>query len=353
MRLSRKRKNWLIISVCVVLCGVTAFILLTRDGSTIEQNYHIEDVDTISRIIIEDKDGSKLSLVKKAKNDWEVNGRPANQTVVDEILFTFENMRIREPIARAARNNIIKQLASSGQKVQVYQDDYLVSLGFVKLFKKERLTRVFYIGMESQDNMGSYMMLKGENDPCVVHIPGFKGNLSTRFSAVEDNWRSHAVFKYGKDDIVSVKVEIPNDKKESFELEKNGDGFDFRLLESNKKLTEFDTVKVVALLSSCFELNYESVAKNISDIEKDTIFSKAPAFVFTIKDKNGKENKLTTYSKLYDPTSIAENDEDFYTIFDVNRCYGIHSQNKDTLIMQFFVLDNLMNPASYYFKSGN
>ena len=136
-------------------------------------------------------------------------------------------------------------------------------------------------------------------------------------------------------------------------MTKNGDGFDFVLLESGAKLPAFDTVKVVALLSSLFELNYESVAKNIDQVEKDTIFSKQPAFIFTVKNTKGEQNQLKTFSKLYDPTSIAEGEEDFYNIFDVNRCYGLHSGNKDTLIFQFFVLDHLLKPASYYLKPQN
>ena len=196
---------------------------------------------------------------------------------------------------------------------------------------------------------GTYMMLKGEESPCIIYIPRLKGYLSSRFSALEDFWKSHAVFKYNKGEIASLKVEIPNQMNESFSLTKKGEGFDFTLLESGQKLQAFDTLKVKALLSSCFELNYESVAKNISKLEQDTIFGKAPAFVVTIKDSKGKENTLKTYSKLHDPTSIGENDDDFYRIFDVNRCYALHSQNKDTLIMQFFTLDNLLKPASYYF----
>ncbi|MBO5962934.1 MAG: hypothetical protein J6P97_00465 [Bacteroidales bacterium] len=199
--------------------------------------------------------------------------------------------------------------------------------------------------------MGTYMMLKGEEEPCVVYIPSFKGYLSTRFSAVEDIWRSHAVFKYNRDDIAYLKVEIPNQPSESFELVKNGSGFDFNMLESKTKLAKFDTVKVVALLSSLFELNYESVAKNIPQIEKDTVFSQAPAFVFTVKNTKGEQNQLKTYSKLYDPSSIAENERDFYNIFDVNRCYCLHRGKKDNLIFQFFVLDHLLKPASYYFKN--
>lgn len=347
--MKRKTKNRIILFSTLLLIVVVVAVLLLRDNSTIEQNYHIEEPKSITKVIIDDKDGNHLELIKETDSIWKANNSPANMKVVDMLLSTLKDMRIREPIAQAARNNIVKQLAASGKTVKIYQDDYSINLGFIKLFKKEKLTKTIYVGSETQDNMGTYMMIKGEESPCIIYIPRLKGYLSTRFSALEDFWKSHAVFKYNKGEIASLKVEIPNQKNESFSLTKKGEGFDFTLLESGEKLQAFDTLKVKALLSSCFELNYESVAKNISKLEQDTIFGKAPAFVVTIKDSKGKENTLKTYSKLHDPTSISENDDDFYRIFDVNRCYALHSQNKDTLIMQFFTLDNLLKPASYYF----
>lgn len=347
--MKRKTKNRIILFSTLLLIVAVVVVLLLRDNSTIEQNYHIEEPKSITKVIIDDKDGNHLELIKETDSIWKANNSPANMKVVDMLLSTLKDMRIREPIAQAARNNIVKQLAASGKTVKIYQDAYSINLGFIKLFKKEKLTKTIYIGSETQDNMGTYMMIKGEDNPCIIYIPRLKGYLSTRFSALEDFWKSHAVFKYNKGEIASLKVEIPNQKNESFSLTKKGDGFDFTLLESGQKLQAFDTLKVKALLSSCFELNYESVAKNISKLEQDTIFGKAPAFVVTIKDSKGKENTLKTYSKLHDPTSISENDDDFYRIFDVNRCYALHSQNKDTLIMQFFTLDNLLKPASYYF----
>ena len=347
--MKRKTKNRIILFSTLLLIVVVVVVLLLRDNSTIEQNYHIEESKSITKVIIDDKDGNHLELIKETDSIWKANNSPANMKVVDMLLSTLKDMRIREPIAQAARNNIVKQLAASGKTVKIYQDAYSINLGFIKLFKKEKLTKTIYVGSETQDNMGTYMMLKGEESPCIIYIPRLKGYLSSRFSALEDFWKSHAVFKYNKGEIASLKVEIPNQKNESFTLTKKGEGFDFTLLESGKKLQAFDTLKVKALLSSCFELNYESVAKNISKLEQDTIFGKAPAFVVTIKDSKGKENTLKTYSKLHDPTSIGENDDDFYRIFDVNRCYALHSQNKDTLIMQFFTLDNLLKPASYYF----
>ena len=347
--MKRKTKNRIILFSTLLLIVVVVAVLLLRDNSTIEQNYHISDTQTITKVIIDDKDGNHLELIKETDSIWKANNSPANMKVVDMLLSTLKDMRIREPIAQAARNNIVKQLAASGKTVKIYQDAYFINLGFIKLFKKEKLTKIIYVGSETQDNMGTYMMLKGEDSPCIIYIPRLKGYLSTRFSALEDFWKSHAVFKYNRDEIASLKIEIPNQKSESFMLTKNREGFDFTLLESGQKLQAFDTLKVKALLSSCFEVNYESVAKNISKLEQDTIFSKAPAFVLTVKDEKGKENILKTYSKLHDPTSIAEGEDDFYRIFDVNRCYALHSENKDTLIMQFFTLDNLLKPASYYF----
>ena len=347
--MKRKTKNRIILFSTLLLIVVVVVVLLLRDNSTIEQNYHIEEPKSITKVIIDDKDGNHLEILKVEDSVWKVNNSPANMKVVDMLLSTLKDMRIREPIAQAARNNIVKQLAASGKTVKIYQDAYSINLGFIKLFKKEKLTKTIYVGSETQDNMGTYMMLKGEESPCIIYIPRLKGYLSSRFSALEDFWKSHAVFKYNKGEIASLKVEIPNQKNESFTLTKKGEGFDFTLLESGQKLQAFDTLKVKALLSSCFELNYESVAKNISKLEQDTIFGKAPAFVLTVKDEKGKENILKTYSKLHDPTSIAEGEDDFYRIFDVNRCYALHSENKDTLIMQFFTLDNLLKPASYYF----
>jgi hypothetical protein len=317
MKLNRKQRNYVISALALVMLVVVAVVLLMQDDTTIEQNYNIKDINSITKIIIDDKDERTLSLEKKTDSSWVVNGRDANIKMIESLLSTFKDMRVREPIAKAARNNIVKQLAASGKKVQVWQKKYLIDFWGIKLFEREKVSKTYFVGSETQDNMGTYMMLKGEEEPCVVYIPSFKGYLSTRFSAVEDIWRSHAVFKYNRDDIAYLKVEIPNQPSESFELVKNGSGFDFNMLESKTKLAKFDTVKVVALLSSLFELNYESVAKNIPQIEKDTVFSKAPAFVFTVKNTKGEQNQLKTYSKLYDPSSIAENESDFYNIFDV------------------------------------
>lgn len=348
--LSRKQKNILSLIVLVLMVGIITLVVVSKKDTTIKQDFHIDDIASISKITIKDKDNHYLVLEKQSDSSWTVNKNyQANMLMVNTVLETFKDMRIREPLPKAARNNIVMDLATNSRKVEVYKDDYLINWKFIKLFKRVRLYRTYYVGWETQDEMGTYMLRKGDKEPYIIYIPNFKGYLSTRFSAVEDLWRAHTVFKYKEDDIAKIKVELPSDQKESFELIKNGKGYDFRLLQTGEILKQFDTTKVVAFLSSFFEMNYERVAKNISKIEQDTIFTRPPSFVFTVTNKKGKTNVLRTFVKLNDPNSIAKSDTDFYQIFDINRCYALSSHCKDTLVMQFFVLDNAMRPASYFY----
>ena len=79
MKLKRKQRNWLIAACVLVMAGIVAFILLTRENSTIEQNYHIKNVKTITKVIIDDKDERTLTLEKKNDSTWLVNGYAATK----------------------------------------------------------------------------------------------------------------------------------------------------------------------------------------------------------------------------------------------------------------------------------
>jgi hypothetical protein len=137
-KLNRKTKNKIILLTSLALIALVVVALLMRNNSTLEQNYHIDDPQTITNVVIDDKDGNHLELVKQNDSLWQANNSPANMKVVDMLLSTLKDMRIREPIAQAARNNIVKQLAASGKSVKIYQNTYTINLGFIKLFKKEK-----------------------------------------------------------------------------------------------------------------------------------------------------------------------------------------------------------------------
>ncbi len=353
MKLNRKQKNLIGLLSIIILITISLVVVFSQKSSTIEQNFHIKDTNKITKIVIEDRE-KNISKVVKQDSIWMVNDKfQASPLMVSTMLETLREMRIREPVAKAAHENIIKQLSARNTRIDVYTESYFINLGFIKLFKREKLEKSIYIGNETMDNTGTFMLIKGTKDPCVIHIPNFRGYLSSRFTAVENDWKMHTIFKYKPQDIASIKVEIPDYPQEGFELYAEENTFHIKRLADGELLKDFDTLKVTAFISSFFELNFENIATNIPQIHKDTIFSKNPSFVFTVKDKAGKEKKLKTFIKMNEGTWVSENDKtNFYEIFDINRMYGLMDGSSDTLILQYFTFDNIIKPVSYFYDAN-
>lgn len=353
MKLNRKQKNLIGLLSIIILITISLVVVFSQKSSTIEQNFHIKDTNKITKIVIEDRE-KNISKVVKQDSIWMVNDKfQASPLMVSTMLETLREMRIREPVAKAAHENIIKQLSARNTRIDVYTESYFINLGFIKLFKREKLEKSIYIGNETMDNTGTFMLIKGTNDPCVIHIPNFRGYLSSRFTAVENDWKMHTIFKYKPQDIASIKVEIPDYPQEGFELYAEENTFHIKRLADGELLKDFDTLKVTAFISSFFELNFENIATNIPQIHKDTIFSKNPSFVFTVKNKAGKEKKLKTFIKMNEGTWVSENDKtNFYEIFDINRMYGLMDGSSDTLILQYFAFDNIIKPVSYFYDAN-
>lgn len=353
MKLNRKQKNLIGLLSIIILITISLVVVFSQKSSTIEQNFHIKDTNKITKIVIEDRE-KNISKVVKQDSIWMVNDKfQASPLMVSTMLETLREMRIREPVAKAAHENIIKQLSARNTRIDVYTESYFINLGFIKLFKREKLEKSIYIGNETMDNTGTFMLIKGTKDPCVIHIPNFRGYLSSRFTAVENDWKMHTIFKYKPQDIASIKVEIPDYPQEGFELYAEENTFHIKRLVDGELLKDFDTLKVTAFISSFFELNFENIATNIPQIHKDTIFSKNPSFVFTVKDKAGKEKKLKTFIKMNEGTWVSENDKtNFYEIFDINRMYGLMDGSSDTLILQYFAFDNIIKPVSYFYDAN-
>lgn len=348
---NRKQKN-LYGLIAIVLLGLIVSVvwLANSKTTTIKQNYHIENVDSIVKITLKDKLGRNIVLDRKQDSLWVVNkDYECNQSTMQGFLETFANMRIREDVPKAAVNNIVKSLASNGVEVSIYTEDYLIDFWFIHLFKRIHLDRTFFVGYETQDRLGTYMLKKGDKVPRIVYIPEFRGYLSSRFNTDPDAWKSHNIFRYKQSEIQQLTIDIPNQKSQSFSLKNNGKGFDF-LDFNGQQINNFDTAKVVALLSSFVNMNYESVANNINKAQKDTIFTHTPLYVITINDKKGKKETMTIYLKPgEDEVEIEDPRQGFFVAMsDINRCYALTSKTKDTLIMQYFTLDNVLQPASYF-----
>ena len=352
----RKKKNLIIIAAVVVI-GVLA-LLIARQGAkkaTFDQDFHIEDIESVTKIFIADKQNNHVLLQRVADSThdtmWTVDSiYPASQPMVDMLLETLHDMRIRQQVNKNAVPQAIKLLSARAIKVEVYQQKYFINWfnGKFKLFPHEKLTATYFVGHETQDMMACHMFRKGDKVPYIIHIPGFRGYLTPRFVSDPMLWRSHTIVHWDIHHLQSVELDIPATPEESFAVRRQGEGFTFELTQSHTVVNNFDTARVAQMLSCFANLNFDEFASRVPNSNMDTSFSAGPRTILRVTNTEGTTRELKTYLKYNNPAdTLAMPESDMYEMFDLNRLYAT-IDDKDTLLIQYFVFDNILQPASFF-----
>ena len=218
----------------------------------------------------------------------------------------------------------------------------------LKLLPREVLAKVYYVGGPTQDNRGTFMILEGAEKPYIVHIPSFRGFVAAIYSPKEDDWRDHSVFKAKMNEIKSVSVDFIEKEDESFTVYNEGLD-DFKLVTKSDGMEKsFDTLRMISYLTSFADIRYEAILSNA--IEQDYIDSVAAspaAHIITLISKNGDTTKLVThrkkgFSELYDDEKGIQ-----LVPFDLDRMYAFINNREDFVLLQYFVFDKVLRPASY------
>lgn len=352
-----KKRNIILITV-VAAIGIVALIVALngRRSATFKQDYHIEDTSTVTRIFMADKQDNQVLLTKVNDSLWLVDKKyEANQPLIDMLLETLNTMRIRHQVNRNAVPTIIKDLSARAIKVEVYQRVPFINWfgGRLQLFPHERLTTTYYVGRETQDMMASYMFREGDKVPCVIHIPGFRGFLTPRFVTDPLKWRSHCIVDLNVHQIQRIEMEIPAMPQESFAIVNNGEDFDMEWPLGHIRTEGFDTARVKQMLASFTWLNFDEFASIVPNNNADSCISGTPRTILRITDTAGHTREVFTYIKYTNPSDLAlVPDPDMYETFDINRLYAVIDRT-DTVLIQYYVFDNILQPASYFLGGEN
>ena len=351
-----KKKNIIILSIVAVI-GIVA-LLIARHGAksaTFDQDFHVEDIDAVTKIFMADKQNNQVLLQRVADSTsdtmWTVDGiYPASQPIIDMLLETLHDMRIRQQVNKNAVPQVVKLLSARAVKVEVFQRKYFINWfdGKLKLFPHEKLTVTYYVGHETQDMMACHMFRQGDKEPYIIHIPGFRGYLTPRFVTDPMSWRSHTIVHWDIRQLQRVELEIPSNPGESFAVERQGDGFAFELTQTHTPVANFDTARVAQMLSCFANLNFDEFASRVPNSNMDTSFNAGPRTILRITNTNGTTRELKTYLKYNNPAdSLAIPESGMYEMFDLNRLYAT-IDNKDTVLIQYYVFDNILQPASFF-----
>lgn len=353
----KRKKHLLILLISVAAIGIIALVV-AKHGSkdaTFDQDFHVEDVETITKIYLADKANNHVLLERVADADstadttWTVDGiYPVNKGMMKLLLETLHDMRIRQQVNKNAVPQAIKRLSANATKCEVYQTRYFIDWfgGKLRLFPHEKLTVTYFVGQETQDMMACFMYRDGDKVPYIIHIPGFRGYLTPRFVSNPMSWRSHVIVQWDITKLQSVDLDIPATPEESYTVLRDGEGFIFQ--QNGRTVDHFDTARVAQMLSCFHNLNFDEFASQVPNSNMDTSFNAGPRAILHITNTEGVTREVKTYIKYNNPTdSLVMRDEKMYEMFDLNRLYAI-IDNKDTVLIQYFVFDNILQPASFY-----
>jgi len=347
----------ILIITIIVLAIIGSILAITQITSTLsenETNFAIADTASVTKIFMADMDGNSVLLERQEVGKWKVNQKYfAQKDMVQQFLKTLMYVTVRGPVAIAARDNVIRHMASHAVKVEIFQQKYLIDFWGIRMFQREKLVKTFYVGDNTQEKSGTYMKMERSDNPYIVYIPGFKGFLHTRFSTNEHEWRDHTVFNLFMKDIDKVTMIYPGDPEKSFIIE-NPDNRNFKLfsVEEGSYLSSYDTINLINYLSGFYDARFEYLFDDPAHAVKDSLLQTDPFQILTVSPKTGSDIILITYLK---PNLLTEEEMEaryFETSdypWDRERMWAFINDGTELVTIQYFVFGRILKPIQAFF----
>ncbi len=336
----------ILIIVAVVLLWNNRYLTSLRGEA---YDFTVRDTASVTRLFFADKSGNQV-LLSRTEEGWKVNEKyDAQPTMVNNMLQTLDKMRIKMPVSLASHNNVITRMAGTNTKVEVYQIVPRINLfNKIKLFPHEKLTKVFYIGDVTQDNSGTYVLKEGADKAYIVHLHGFRGFISSRFSANQEDWRDHKIISNDISEIASVKLEFNNEPENSFIINEKGRfTYEMKRLHDDSNI-DFDTIRVLNLLTSFNDVRFEAFLTDITQERRDSIINSPYQERLTLITKDGKENVIRTYTMRINASAFGFTENDWDD--DPDHKYAYVENNDELVMIQDFAFGKILRPAKYYEK---
>ena len=207
-------RRTLMLLVAVVVLGFIAYFATTTGASTEvadERAFGYADVEAIDRIYLADREGHTAELRRGGPTGWRYGEYPANRNAMKNLLQAVAQLEVRSLPAYAAVPNLIRTLAGGGILVQLFDAN-------------GNKLRGYYIGAGTNDELGTAASMEGSDNPYIVHIPTWSGNVRHRFNLRGDEWRSKQLFSAEPDRVELLSIAYPHQQSKGFRLERAPDG---------------------------------------------------------------------------------------------------------------------------------
>lgn len=291
-----------------------------------DRDFAVEDIGQVYKIFIADREGGRTTLERK-DGYWLYNGDyKARSTVMEPLLQAIQNMRIKYKPPQASVKNMVEALATQGLKVELYG-------------KNGQKLKSYYLGGATADERGAFAIIDGAEQPYVVELPAWEGNVTVRFAHKGDEWRDKRIFSEEPENIQSVSIEYPRQRDLSFRLEATADGYEAKpFFETTPLISRpYREGSVETFLAKFESLSAEEFINNHPD--RDSILQLVPFSIITLVNKQGDTTQARFYPII--PEKYISQDIKTGGIIEVSsdiERYYVSLDDRDLLLAQHLVL---------------
>ena len=309
------KNNKTLLLLFVVLAGITIFYIYKTKYSTVKEelrDFAVKDTAEITKIYLADREGNAITLTRGNGGEWKVNDKYlARRSNILNLLEVIYKVEVRTKVAKSAYNNVIKRIASNGIKCEIY------------LNGKDKAEKIYYVGGQTEDILGTFMIIENSNSPFVTHIPGFNGYLTPRYSPKESNWKDPALFTYQPEEISSIKLEYANYPQNSFIIDISNGNKKVTSPDGSGLLSEPDTIGIDNYLRLYSTIYYETEVADKTKSGIDSLLSTPPSISFSVVDKQNKKRELFIFPMPLAANSMNQVDSIGRKLkYDPDRLYG-------------------------------
>lgn len=281
------KRTLILLVIFLALGGVAAWYLMNPEDEktsllAYERDFAVENTDRIYKIFLADRQGTTTTLERK-DGYWLYDGRyKVRPNAMDNLLDAICRIQMKYKPPLAAVDGMIKSLSTEGIKVELYD-------------RQGKMIKTYYVGGSTADERGTYAIMDGVEQPYVVHIPSWEGNLRFRFNLRGEDWRDKTVLAYEPEDIQAVSIEYPLQKNKSFRLERDGKGFKVSpFYDVTPRINRPIREGAAEAFLTGFESQVAEAFEN-NNPGRDSITQLIPFSIITVTDAKGEEKEVRLF----------------------------------------------------------
>ncbi|MBK9108352.1 MAG: hypothetical protein IPM92_08250 [Saprospiraceae bacterium] len=242
--MNKSNTLFLLAGVFLTLGGLSWYLLMNQDPEMealkAEREFAVKNIDQIEKIILNNRLGDSIHL-SKSESSWILNGKhKVFPNAMRNLLQTIVSIKMQSIPPKTSYQSVMDGIKGSGIKVDIFG-------------KGDQKIKSYWVGGSTLREEGIFFLMEGSQQPYIVSIPSFVGNVRERYDLSYNDWRDRSLIDIKPEAISSVTVEYPFQSHNSFKIKKQENKFYLLdIMQANKQLV-FQNPKILQSYFQSFE----------------------------------------------------------------------------------------------------